>query len=133
MIFCKGDNDSDVDQKKLNYPIQQHFAHIYIDKISILVHHGESENFNTNFKNRLTPNEMEIYAKKMKANIFIMGRTHKPLLENRHGILHINPGSPVPTVHDNISPSIAILDTRKREVKIMSVIKKGEIIKSIKF
>lgn len=133
IIFCKGDNDSDVDQKKLRYPIQSHFAYVYIDGISIIVHHGESENFTTNFKNRLTPDEMELYAQRMNANIFIMGRTHRPILENRRGILHINPGSPIPTVHDNISPSIALMDTFKREVKIMSVIQKDKIISSIQF
>lgn len=133
IVFCRGDNDADVDQKRLNFPIQSLFSHLYIDNISIIVHHGENENWNTNFKNRLTPNEMHKYAKKMKADIYVLGRTHKPVLEIKDNILHINPGSPVLTVHDNEEPTVGLLDTVKRTVAIMSTVEKGKILNTINF
>ncbi|EDN67420.1 Protein of unknown function UPF0025 [Beggiatoa sp. PS] len=129
IIFCQGDNDSDVDQKKLNFPILSHFAHLYIEGISILMHHGEMPKGNFVYKNRLTPDEMFLYSKKMNADIFIMGRTHNPLFEKIDGLVHINPGSPVATVHDNKDPSVAILDTDLRQVDFFVCYRSKQSIK----
>jgi predicted phosphodiesterase len=98
-----------VDQKKLKYPILSEHVYANILGFSILMHHGEIESDKFFFRNRLTPEQMFQYAKAMKADFYVMGRTHNPLLEKKEGIVHINPGSPVPTVHDNKEPSIGVM------------------------
>jgi len=128
IIFCRGDNDSEVDQKKLKYPILSDFVYLYLDGLHIIMHHGEKPGKDWLFKSRLTPDEMEQYARKMKADIFIMGRTHIPVVQDRGGIYYLNPGSPVPTVHDNNRPSIAVLRTGSLLVEVWSMINIGELL-----
>lgn len=128
IIFCRGDNDADVDQKRLEHPIMSEFVFVHIDGLNILMHHGESEAPIGAFKTRLTPVEMALYSRRMGVDVMVMGRTHRPYLGLTEGMPHINPGSPVATVHDNHEPSVALMDTVSRSVRVVSTADSGRIL-----
>ena len=109
------------------------FFYLVLDNLKIIMHHGEDPNNMTNYKSRLTPDEMYLYAKKMNVDFYILGRTHTPLIESKEKLIHINPGSPVATVHNNSCPSIGILDTNKHLVQILSCNEKNQVLISYNY
>lgn len=84
IIVAAGNCDSTVDGMVLTMPIQSPYAYIRVEGVAIVVNHGHD----------LTEDSKYQMAEKFKADIFITGHTHVPVLEKHNGIIYLNPGSP---------------------------------------
>lgn len=108
VVIARGNCDSAVDQLVLNYPIQAPYAFLQLDGVRLLVNHGDS----------LSQEEMVQQARSYRAQFFIFGHIHTPVLEDHAGVILLNPGSaalpksPMATVGliDTAARSVAILD-----------------------
>jgi hypothetical protein len=136
IIFCRGDCDSDVDANALNYPITSREVLVDINGVSIMMHHGEKkfEKYPPykKYKPYMSPKKFINYVDNMAIDICIMGRTHQPLLKKIKKVYLINPGSPVPTVHDNKEPAVGLIDFRRSVMQIVSTKEGGKVLKVIK-
>ncbi|MCM8759568.1 MAG: phosphodiesterase [Candidatus Omnitrophica bacterium] len=83
LICSKGNCDSEVDQLVSNFPLCDPFAFTFLYKKKILVTHGH----------KFSDQEILNLAKQWKINIVINGHTHIAQLENKDGIVFLNPGS----------------------------------------
>lgn len=80
-ILCvKGNCDSEVDQKVLNFPILSECAEVFADGLTLFMTHGHRFN-----KDNLPPLK--------KGDVLLYGHTHVPLDITLDGIRIINPGS----------------------------------------
>lgn len=96
ILIVKGNCDSDVDSMLLIPPILP-FVFLQDGKKRIIANHGH----------------LPYSPVKFKADIFITGHTHIPKLEEKDGIIYLNPGSPsIPLSKEKI-PSYAIIDDDK--------------------
>ena len=79
-VWVKGNCDSEVDKIATNYIYLDPYFFFMYNNIRILATHGDKE---------YIYNE----AKKLNTKIFISGHTHIPHIEEKSGIIYINPGS----------------------------------------
>jgi putative phosphoesterase len=84
ILFARGNCDADVDQLMLEWPIQSPYLFADTGLGRIIACHGET----------LDRDKMLNIARRYKADIFISGHTHIPLLERVGGAVLLNPGSP---------------------------------------
>ena len=80
IIAIRGNCDSEVDQMLLAFPMMSDNLPIFIDNFYIFASHGHIFNY-------------ENHPPLTNGNVFIQGHTHLPVLENKDGILLLNPGS----------------------------------------
>lgn len=119
IIVACGNCDSEVDGMVLTMPIQSPYALVVIEGLRIVVTHGHN----------LTEKTMREMAVKFKANVFITGHTHVPLLEKHDGIIYLNPGSPAMSKKADGVGTFAILTDNT--IQILNV-KTGQAIMSEK-
>ncbi len=112
IIIAQGNCDAPVYEELLNIPVQSPYAFAEIEGTRIMVHHGHIYN----------DEAMVALGKKFKADIFVTGHTHIPVLERRDGIIFLNPGSPsLPKFErDGVKLGSVALVT-EHEVKIVSI------------
>lgn len=84
IIYTRGNCDSDVDQMVIEHDLTNKKRFLNIGKFRILTVHGYEED--ENYRLRL--------AKSNKCDIVITGHTHKKVLEEKDGVILLNPGSP---------------------------------------
>lgn len=106
IVVAQGNCDSQVDGMVLTMPIQSPYAYVMMEGLSIVVNHGHE----------LTEETKREMAKKFKANLFITGHTHVPVLEKHNGIIYLNPGSPAMSKSMDKRGTIARLVNRIIEV-----------------
>lgn len=80
----QGNCDSEVDGMMLNWPIQAPLLFLMLGQYKIIVQHGHI----------LTDDQKVQLAHRYRANLFISGHTHLPLLTSHEGVTLLNPGSP---------------------------------------
>lgn len=80
LLCVRGNCDTDVDQMVLNFPILADYAVVMIDDKLFYLTHGHKWGID-NFPNV------------KKGDGIIQGHTHIPVIEERDGVLCINPGS----------------------------------------
>lgn len=80
LLCVRGNCDTEVDQMVLDFPILADYAVLYLDGKMYYLTHGHKYGFD-NFPNI------------KKGDAVVQGHTHVPVLEDRDGILCINPGS----------------------------------------
>lgn len=96
ILIAKGNCDSDVDSMLLKPPILP-FVFLQDGKKRIIAYHGH----------------LPFSSIQFKADIFITGHTHIPKLEEKNGIIYLNPGSPSIPLSEEKIPSYAIIDDDK--------------------
>ncbi|MDD6762250.1 MAG: phosphodiesterase [Clostridiales bacterium] len=80
LLCVRGNCDTEVDQMVLSFPIMADYAVLYLDGRMFYLTHGHKYGFD-NFPNI------------RRGDAIIQGHTHVPVLEERGGILCVNPGS----------------------------------------
>ena len=84
IMIAKGNCDAEVYEELLQMPVQAPYGHVQIDGLRIVVNHGHL----------LTREQMIETGRRYKADYFISGHTHLPVLEDAGGVVLMNPGSP---------------------------------------
>ena len=84
IVIARGNCDAEVYEELLQVPVLSPYAFVQFGGLSIVVTHGHN----------LTADQMARVAGKYRANVFVTGHTHLPVVERMGGVIHINPGSP---------------------------------------
>lgn len=84
ILTAAGNCDAEVDSMVLDFPIEAPYVYFVYQNVRIIVIHGHT----------LSGEDKLNLAKKFKADIFITGHTHLPVLEKIDNTIFINPGSP---------------------------------------
>ncbi len=83
VLISRGNCDAEIDGLLINYPVQAPYVLAYINGKSVLVTHGQD----------LGEKGIAGLAETFRADIFISGHTHVPLLEKDTSGIYLNPGS----------------------------------------
>ncbi len=107
ILIAKGNCDSEVDELLLKIPLQ---PIIFLPKetFGVLVHHGHQCDDDGRVK----------LAQRYGASLIISGHTHTPKIENREGIILMNPGSPSIPLSGVLSCGMIEYDDKGITVKI---------------
>lgn len=108
-VICRGNGDSELDDDVLETPILSPYSHVFANNKRIVVNHGHF---------LPTDADKDKIAAHFRADVFINGHIHKPVLERRNGIIFLNPGtvSPYLTNHTEKRTSIAIIDEKNVQI-----------------
>lgn len=101
IISVRGNCEAEVDQMVLPFPVLSESAVVFADGYTIFMTHGHIH----------TPDKHP-----GGFNAFFSGHTHIPVLEEKNGILYLNPGS-VSIPKGGFPPSYAIWDNGLVEVR----------------
>ncbi|MBR0288646.1 MAG: metallophosphoesterase family protein, partial [Selenomonadaceae bacterium] len=108
-VIARGNGDSEVDQLVLEVPVLIPYAHVFANGKRIVVNHGH-----------LLPTDADKdkMAKNFRADIFITGHIHKPVLEKRGATIFLNPGtvSPYLTNQPDKRTSVALITDDKIQI-----------------
>ena len=120
-IICRGNGDSTLDGDVLEMPIQAPYAYVFANGKRIVVNHGDF---------LPTDADKDKMAAHLKADIFVTGHIHKPVLEKRNGVIFLNPGtvSPYLTNQPDKKTSVALLTDDK--IQIFDLVS-GEVLMSL--
>ena len=81
IIGIRGNCDSEVDQMMLEFPVLESSCRIFIDDISVYLHHGHK-------------NTTEELSKFLPAKTVVLsGHTHIPIIIEENELIFVNPGS----------------------------------------
>lgn len=105
LLCVRGNCDTEVDQMVLNFPVLADYAVLMLDGKMYYLTHGHKYGVD-NFPNV------------KKGDAIIQGHTHVPMLEERDGILCINPGS-VSIPKNNSAHQCLIYQNNKFETLIL--------------
>mgnify|MGYP000936401657 CR=1 FL=1 len=95
IVIARGNCDAEVYEELLQIPVLSPYAFVQHAGLRIVVQHGHT----------LIPQSMQSLAEKYRADIFITGHTHTPVIERMGEAVHINPGSPsIPKLMKNGCP-----------------------------
>ncbi len=120
IVMVQGNCDSEVYEELVDFPVQSPYAVVESEGIRIVVNHGHIHNRES----------MLATAKKYKADIFISGHTHIPVLDKEDGVILLNPGSaaiPKYEVDGKPVPSVAIIKPDK--IVIVSIDDGSELMR----
>ncbi|MCE5315209.1 MAG: phosphodiesterase [Armatimonadota bacterium] len=84
IVIAQGNCDAQVYEELLEMPVQSPYAYVSCGDTRILVNHGHM----------LSRNQMIDIAHRYKADYFVSGHTHVPVIERVGSIVLMNPGSP---------------------------------------
>lgn len=102
IVIAQGNCDPQVYEELLDMPVQNPYAVAQIDDVRIVANHGHL----------ISANEMVELGRRYKANYFISGHTHIPVLDDRGSVVLMNPGSaaiPKYEVDGKPAPSVGII------------------------
>ncbi|MGN0183086.1 MAG: phosphodiesterase [Candidatus Ornithomonoglobus sp.] len=80
LLCVRGNCDTEVDQMVLSFPIMADYAVLYLDGRMFYLTHGHKYGFDS-------------FPNIKKGDAIVQGHTHVPVLEERDGVLCVNPGS----------------------------------------
>lgn len=84
IVIARGNCDAEVYEELLDTPVLSPYAFVQASGLRIVIHHGHG----------LDEEGMSRLAAKYRADVFVTGHTHIPVLRRINGAIHINPGSP---------------------------------------
>ena len=84
IIIAQGNCDAQVYEELLDIPVQSPYAFVEFEGLRIVVNHGHL----------LKKKQMIDLGKHYKADVFVTGHTHVPMLERVDSLVLMNPGSP---------------------------------------
>lgn len=102
VIIAQGNCDPQVYEELLEMPSLQQYAYVSREKLNIVANHGHL----------LTRDAKVAIGKRYKADYFISGHTHVPVLEVVDGVTLMNPGSPaIPKyeIDGRLAPSVGLI------------------------
>lgn len=99
VVIAQGNCDAQVYEELLNMPVQAPYAHVVVNGVSIVANHGHL----------LSHEDMIDLARRYKADYFISGHTHIPVLESFGDVVLMNPGSTsIPKYEVNGKPVLSL-------------------------
>ena len=108
IVIAQGNCDPQVYEELLKMPVQSPYAYVSRDNLSIVANHGHL----------LSREKMIELGRRYRADYFISGHTHMPVLEEVGGLVLMNPGSPaIPKyeVDGRLVPTVGLItDTGAR-------------------
>lgn len=102
IAIAQGNCDPQVYEELLEMPVQSPYAYVTRENLNIVINHGHL----------LTREKMIEQGRRYRANYFISGHTHIPVLEDVGGLILMNPGSPaIPKyeVDGRLVPAVGII------------------------
>lgn len=114
IIAVKGNCDSEVYDELLNFDTSKSTTTYKFNDTTMVINHGHCLNDITKIS----------LAKDLKARIFISGHTHVPVLEERDGVILINPGSIARPRFPMDTPDPTCCIIEDNNIKIISIIDK---------
>lgn len=108
IIAARGNCDSDVDASVLSLPMASPYAFAYVNGKRIVITHGHLVE---------TQEEKSEMAARLKADIFISGHTHVPVLEHIGKTIFLNPGSPSVSKREDGRSTFALMDERNISIR----------------
>lgn len=102
VVIAQGNCDPQVYEELLEMPALQQYAYVSRENLCIVATHGHL----------LTRDAMIELGKRQKADYFISGHTHVPVLEDVGGLVLMNPGSPaIPKyeINGRLVPSVGLI------------------------
>lgn len=117
VIYTRGNCDSDVDQMVIEHDLTQKHRIINIGKFRIFTIHGYEEDEEKRIR----------IAKANNCDIVITGHTHVKVLEDKEGVILLNPGSP--SIPKDGVKSVAIIDDD--EIKLIDT-DSNKVLSSLK-
>ena len=108
IIAARGNCDSDVDASVLSLPMASPYAFAYVNGKRIVITHGHLVE---------TQEEKSEMAARLKADIFISGHTHVPVLERIGKTIFLNPGSPSVSKREDGRSTFALMDERNISIR----------------
>ncbi|NLM96079.1 MAG: phosphodiesterase [Halanaerobiaceae bacterium] len=116
-LAVQGNVDAAVDSLVLPYPLPR-YAVYENDGFRIVLYHGDQHE---------TLEERVDFAKRFGARLLVFGHTHHPLLEERAGLILLNPGSISLPKQEPAVPTMAVIEGG--EIRIFNI-DNGEILHS---
>jgi len=121
IVIARGNCDAEVYEELLRLPVLSPYAFVEFGGLRIVIQHGHN----------LSPERTAELAAKYRAQVFVTGHTHMPVVERIGEAVHVNPGSPshpkleqgdrpIPTVGLIAEGKVRILDL-ERGSEIMSM------------
>ncbi|RQD76523.1 MAG: phosphodiesterase [Candidatus Syntrophonatronum acetioxidans] len=120
VFIVRGNCDAEVEEVMLELPILSPYFYSYLDGVKILILHG------TNMQEE----QLAQLGEKYKADVVIFGHIHTPVSKKVGNTVLFNPGSP--SLSFNTEPTIGLLDTGMRKIKILTL-EKGETFTELSF
>lgn len=108
IIGARGNCDSEVDLSVLGLPMANPYAFAYVNGKRIVITHGHLVE---------TQEEKLEMAGRLKADIFISGHTHVPVLERINKTIFLNPGSPSVSKREDGRSTFALMDDRNISIR----------------
>lgn len=102
VVIAQGNCDPQVYEELLEMPAQSQYAYVSRENLCIVANHGHL----------LTRNAMIELGKRYRADYFISGHTHVPVLEDVGGLVLMNPGSPAIPKYERegrLVPSVGLI------------------------
>jgi putative phosphoesterase len=84
IVIARGNCDSEVYEELLKMPVLAPYAFVEWGGLRIVIEHGHN----------ISPEQMKQLTERYRADVFITGHTHLPVVERLNGSIHLNPGSP---------------------------------------
>lgn len=112
IVIAQGNCDAQVYEELLQMPVQSPYAVANCDRTSIVINHGHL----------LVRDQMIELAKRYKAQYFVSGHTHYPVLERVEDVVLMNPGSPsIPKYESNGKPVPSVGIITENTAKIIDI------------
>ena len=108
IISARGNCDSEVDESVLGLPMANPYAFAFVNGKRIVITHGHLVE---------TQEEKSEMAARLKADIFISGHTHVPVLERIGKTVFLNPGSPSVSKREDGRSTFALMDERHISIR----------------
>ncbi len=108
VIASKGNCDSEVDASVLGLPMAAPYAFAFVNGKRIVITHGHLVE---------SQEEKSEMAARLRADIFISGHTHIPVLERIGKTIFLNPGSPSVSKREDGRSTFALMDDRNISIR----------------
>lgn len=106
VLIARGNCDAEVDQLVLEWPIQSSMVLVQTPYLRLLAGHGHG----------LDQAEMVELARRYRAEVFVFGHTHMPVLKKVEGIILFNPGSPA-LPKGKEGPTVGLIEENRVSLK----------------
>lgn len=107
IIGIRGNCDSEVDQMMLEFPVLESSCRIFMDDISVYLHHGHKN----------TPEELSKFLP--AKTVVLSGHTHIPKIQEENSLIFVNPGSiSIPKSENGKCYGILSVEEDKKSIEI---------------
>lgn len=89
VILCRGNCDAVVDQLLLRWPVQEPYALVYLNGLTIIATHG----YKGEKQEPLAEDDLLELARLYRSRLVVCGHSHAWRLKEKEGVILLNPGS----------------------------------------